>query len=82
MRKADIRSVVLAGVLLLTADAVFAAEPVAPSLTPSLRNVFQQEMASIFLASQDIVGALAIGDHITVAARASRSTTASSWNRR
>jgi hypothetical protein len=71
MRKADSRSLVLAGVLLLTAGAsVSAAEPVGPKLTPSLRNAFQQEMASIFLASQDIAGALAIGDHVTVAARA------------
>lgn len=65
------RSIALAGALLLAAAASApAAEPVGPKLTPKLRDALRQEMASVLLASQDIVGALAIGDHATVAERA------------
>jgi cytochrome c556 len=65
------RSIALAGAIVLaTAASVAAAEPVGPKLTPKLRDALRQEMASVLLASQDIVGALAIGDHATVAERA------------
>jgi hypothetical protein len=71
MRKVAKRSIALAGILLLTAGAsVPAAEPVRPKLTPKLRDLLRQEMASVLLASQEILGALAIGDHGTVAGRA------------
>lgn len=71
MRKVDRRSIALAGIILLTAGAsVSAAEPVGPKLTPKLRDLLRQEMASVLLASQDILGALAIGDHAAVAKRA------------
>ncbi|HEX2479577.1 MAG TPA: hypothetical protein VHK45_09870 [Geminicoccaceae bacterium] len=64
-------SVALGAALLLAAGtAVPAAEPVGPKLTPKLRDALRQEMAQVLLASQDIVGALAIGDHATVAERA------------
>jgi hypothetical protein len=58
------------GILLATAVSVPAAEPVGPKLTPKLRDALRQEMAQVLVASQDIVGALAIGDHVTVAERA------------
>jgi hypothetical protein len=64
-------SIALAGILLLSAGtSVPAAEPVGPKLTPKLRDALRQEMASVLLASQDIVGALAIGDHAAVAEQA------------
>ena len=59
MRKPAMGSIALAAVLLLTgAAAVSAAEPVGPKLTPKLRDLLRQEMASVLLASQDILGAL------------------------
>lgn len=65
------RSIALAGALLLAAAASApAAEPVGPKLTPKLRDALRQEMAQVLVASQEIVGALAIGDHATVAERA------------
>lgn len=64
------RTTVLAGVLALTAAVAAAAEPVGHKLTPKLRDLLREEMASVLLASQDILGALAIGDHATVAERA------------
>ena len=71
MRKPAMGSIALAAVLLLTgAAAVTAAEPVGPKLTPKLRDLLRQEMASVLLASQDILGALATGDHATIAERA------------
>lgn len=47
-----------------------AAEPVAPGLTPKLRNLFAQEMTAVLQASQQIVTALAAGDHAVVAKHA------------
>ena len=71
MRKIAKRSMALAGLLvLMTAGALTAAEPVGPKLTPKLRDLLRQEMANVLLASQDILGALAIGDHASVAERA------------
>jgi hypothetical protein len=71
MYKLATRSIALGGALLLaTATSVAAAEPVGPKLTPKLRDALRQEMASVLLASRDIVAALAIGDHATVAERA------------
>jgi cytochrome c553 len=65
------RSIALGGALVLaSATSVVPAEPVGPKLTPKLLDTLRQEMASVLLASQDIVGALAIGDHGTVAERA------------
>ena len=61
----------LAGILLVMAGAsVWAAEPVGPKLTPELRDLLRQEMASVLVASQDILGALVVGDHATVAEHA------------
>jgi hypothetical protein len=54
----------------LAAASVQAAEPVGPKLTPKLRDLLRQEMAEVLVASQDILGALATGDHATVAERA------------
>ncbi len=47
-----------------------AAEPIAPKLTPKLRTLFAQEMTAVLQASQQIVTALAAGDHPTVAKHA------------
>ena len=56
--------------LLLTAASSAADQPVGPKLTSKLRDLLRQEMASVLLASQDILGALAIGDHAIVAEQA------------
>ena len=53
-----------------TMNTANAAEPVAPKLTPKLRDLFAQEMAAVLQASQQIVTALAAGDHATVAKHA------------
>jgi hypothetical protein len=58
-----------AALLLLVAGAALA-EPVGPNLTPKLQDLLRQEMASVLVASQDILGALATGDHAAVAERA------------
>jgi hypothetical protein len=50
----------------LAAASAQAAEPVGPKLTPKLRDLLRQEMAEVLVASQDIVGALVVGDHATV----------------
>lgn len=56
--------------LLANLGPVLGAEPVGPKLTPKLRDLLRQEMASVLVATQDIVGALVMGDHATVAERA------------
>ena len=48
------------------------AEPVASQLTPRLRELLQQEMQAILLASHEILDALVMGDHAVVADRAQR----------
>lgn len=45
-------------------------EPVAPHLTPRLQKLFAQEMAAVLRASEQIVAALAAGDHAAVAKNA------------
>jgi hypothetical protein len=60
----------LAGIALVAAAASSAAEPVGPKLTAKLRDVLRQEMALVLGATQDIVGAIATGDHATIAMRA------------
>ncbi|HEX6142263.1 MAG TPA: hypothetical protein VFZ01_06075, partial [Geminicoccaceae bacterium] len=47
-----------------------AAQPVGPELTPKLRDLLRQEMASVLVASQEILGAVVTGDHATIADRA------------
>lgn len=54
----------------LVAASAQAAEPVGPKLTPKLRDLLRQEMTEVLIASQDILGALATGDHATVAGQA------------
>ncbi|HEX6141788.1 MAG TPA: cytochrome c [Geminicoccaceae bacterium] len=49
-----------------------AAQPVGPELTPKLRDLLRQEMASVLVASQEILGAVVTGDHATIADRAQR----------
>ena len=71
MRTVATESVALAGLLMLTAGAsVPPAEPVGPTLTPKLRDLLREEMANVSIASQEILGALAIGDHASIAERA------------
>ena len=55
---------------LLAAAGAQAEEPVGPRLTPKLSDLLRQEMASVLLASQDILTGLVTGDHATVAERA------------
>jgi hypothetical protein len=62
-------------VLLLTAavlgtTAAGLAEPVGPALTPRLLDTLREEMRLVLEASRDILAALVIGDHATVAAQA------------
>jgi len=45
-------------------------EPLAPHFTPRLQKLFAQEMAAVLRASQQIVAALAAGDHAAVAKNA------------
>ncbi len=45
-------------------------EPLAPHLTPRLQKMFAQEMTAVLRASQQIVAALAAGDHDGVAKNA------------
>jgi hypothetical protein len=68
MHKVAKSPIALAGILLIAAGtSVPAAEPVGPRLAPKLRDALRQEMAQVLVASQDIVAALAIGDHATIA---------------
>lgn len=46
------------------------AEPVAPKLAPKLQKLFAEEMVAILQASQQIIAALAAGDHTAVAKNA------------
>jgi cytochrome c' len=64
------RLVLATAVLLATASAGQAAEPVGPRLTPKLRDTLREEMRQVLGASQDILAALVLGDHATVAERA------------
>jgi cytochrome c556 len=64
------RLVLATAVLLATAAVGHAAEPVGPRLTPKLRDTLGEEMRQVLRASQDILAALVLGDHATVAQRA------------
>ena len=46
------------------------AEPVAPKLTPKLQKLFAEEMVAVLQATQQIVAALAAGDHAAVTGNA------------
>ena len=61
---------VFAAVLLGAGLSDLHSEPVGPQLTPKLQELLRQEMASVLIASQDILGAIVTGDHATVAERA------------
>jgi hypothetical protein len=56
----------------LTATAGSHAEPVGPALTPKLRDTLREEMRQVLEASQDILAALVVGDHATVAAQSQK----------
>ena len=71
MRGIEGRSMAWAGLWLLTTISVgLAEEPVGPQLTPKLRDLLRQEMASVLAAGQDILAGIVAGDHATVAERA------------
>lgn len=46
------------------------AQPVGPQLTPKLIKLLRQEMQQVLAAHQQILGAMVIGDHATVAQKA------------
>jgi hypothetical protein len=58
---------VFAAVLLGAGLSDLHGEPVGPKLTPKLQDLLRQEMAIVLAANQDILGAVVIGDHHTVA---------------
>lgn len=60
----------LVATVLLATAAVGHAEPVGPRLTPKLLETLREEMRLVLGASQDILAALVVGDHATVAERA------------
>lgn len=64
------RVLLVATAVLGTAATGLAAEPVGPALTPKLLDTLREEMRLVLEASRDILAALVIGDHATVAAQA------------
>lgn len=61
---------VFAAVLLGAGLSDLHSEPVGPRMTPKLQDLLRQEMASVLVASQDILAAIVTGDHVTIAERA------------
>lgn len=64
------RVLLAAAAVLGTAATGLAAEPVGPALTPKLLETLREEMRLVLEGSRDILAALVIGDHATVAAQA------------
>jgi hypothetical protein len=58
--------------LLLAAATGGLAQPVAPQLSPKLREALQEEMRLLLGASQDILAAIVMGDHDMVASQSER----------
>jgi hypothetical protein len=72
MRKRPIRRALVLATALAAMAAGSRAEPVGPALTPKLKDTLREEMRQVLGATQDILAALVVGDHATVAAQAQK----------
>jgi hypothetical protein len=72
MRKRPVLRVLVVAAALAATAAGSRAEPVGPALTPKLKDTLREDMQQVLGASQDILAALVVGDHATVAARSQK----------